>query len=252
MQRTVLIRLVCCVLGALALAGRAESREIEDPGKAERINALVERLASKNPAPTSRAGNLRVPVDYDKNAQVIVYLASQQLLAEGADAFDILIAHFKDDRYSYSYESPTGTFNTTVGKVCHRIMARCIECYEFELHLISRDQYAVYLFRNPDLDLSGWWKENRKRPLWEIQLDAIDHALRFMKSARRDKVNPPFAQGGQLPPEEFETLKKENVQILQAMKSSILATNEAFRPKSIEQEGGSMYLLPWPTRAIGK
>ena len=84
-----------------------------------RIRVLVEALASKNIAP----GLGDLPKNYDKNAQVVVYLAVQQLLAEGSAAFDILIEHFNDKRYAYTDQCPDGNYDRTVGDVCRMIGA---------------------------------------------------------------------------------------------------------------------------------
>src|SRR5437660_637199 len=91
-----------------------------------RIRTLIGMLASTNKAPDAKEGRLSVPKDYDTGAQAVVYLAAQQLLSEGSPAFDLLIEHFDDDEYSYSYESPVGRFNRTVGDVCWQILTRVV------------------------------------------------------------------------------------------------------------------------------
>jgi hypothetical protein len=214
----------------------------------QRIRVLVELLASKN---TVSGRNLEsLPQGYDRNAQVVVYLAIQQLLAEGSTGFDTLIEHFNDKRYSYTYAAADDQYNRTVGWACSLIMMRCITCYDYEIHFITEDQFHLA----PDFSkekITDWWKHNRHRPLWEIQVDAIDHAIALMETVRRDKTRVPWRLAEQLTPEVFESRRKENLRILKGLRASIVAQKEAYRPKSLEkrldEEFDAMLGLPWPT-----
>ena len=214
----------------------------------QRIRVLVELLASKN---TVSGRNLEsFPQGYDRNAQVVVYLAIQQLLAEGSTGFDTLIEHFNDKRYSYTYAAPDGEYNMTVDVACELIMTRCIKCYHNEIHIITEDQFRLA----PDFSkekIADWWKHNRHRPLWEIQIDAIDHAITLMETVRRDKTRVPWRLAEQLTPEVFESRRKDNLRILKELRASIVAQKEAYRPKSLEKwlddQYDSMLGLPWPT-----
>jgi hypothetical protein len=100
-------------------------------------------------------------------------------------------------------------------------------------------------------DLIGWWKQNRNRPLWEIQVEGIDEAIALMERVRRDKTKVPWRFAMDLTPEVFESRRKENLRILKEMRASILASKTAFRPKSLEKwkydEFEPMLGLPWPT-----
>ena len=212
----------------------------------QRIRVLVELLASKNTV----SGNKSFPPGYDRNAQVVVYLAIQQLLAEGATGFDTLIEHFNDNRYSYTYAAADGEYHCTVGDACSLIMMRCIKCYHHEIHIITEDQFHLA----PDFSkekMADWWKHNRHRPLWEIQVDSIDRAIALMETVRRDKTRLPWRLAEFLTPEVFESRRKENLRILKEMRASIVAHKEAYRPKSLEKwlddPFEPMLGLPWPT-----
>lgn len=204
---------------------------------------LVELLASKNSQPEQDDQRLIVPENYDKNHQAVVYLAIQQLLAEGADAFDVLLEHRDDKRYCYSYESPQGRFSLRVGRVCTAIVRRNVAPYEGKLRSISGAQRNVY--PGPHVKLEDWWKQNRTRPLWEIQVDAIDHAIKFMESADRDKVSSWFVDAPKLPAEKFEEGRQENLKTLRGMRLATATANEAHRPTTIDTAFGKMILLPW-------
>jgi hypothetical protein len=214
----------------------------------QRIRVLVELLASKN---TVSGRSLEsFPQGYDRNAQVVVYLAIQQLLAEGSTGFDTLVEHLNDKRYSYTWAAADGEYNNTVGDACALIMIRCIKCYYNEIHLITEEQYHL----DPDFGggkIADWWKRNRHRPLWDIQVDAIDRAIALMETVRRDRTRLPWRLAEQLTPKVFESRRKENLRILKEMRASIVAHKEAYRPKSLEKRLDDpfepMLGLPWPT-----
>ena len=235
-----LTALQCTGLHQAAAQERAASRHTQ-----KRIEALIEMLASKNEAPAPKRNHLDVPKGYDRQAQAVVYLAIQQLLAEGSEAFDLLIQHLGDARYSHSYESIQGDFNTNVGAVCHDILVRSVECYEFEIDLISWDQQEIFLKGTSRTKLAEWWKANRERPLWKLQLEAIDRQIEFQKNADRDRVRTIHPEAPRLPAEEFEELREKNLELLKRRRASIEAAEEPYRPKSLEHYFGTMTLLPW-------
>jgi hypothetical protein len=235
-----LTALQCTPLHRAAAQERAASRHTQ-----KRIETLIEMLASKNEAPTPKRNHLDVPQGYERQAQAVVYLAIQQLLAEGSEAFDLLIQHLEDARYSHSYESIQGDFNRNVGAVCDDILVRSVECYEFEIDLISWDQQEIFLNGKSKAELAKWWKENRERPLWKLQLEAIDRQIEFQKTADRDRVRSIHPEAPRLPAEEFEKLREKNLELLKRRRASIEAAEEAYRPKSLEHYFGTMTLLPW-------
>jgi hypothetical protein len=141
----------------------------------------------------------------------------------------------------------------TVGAACHWIMKQTVECYASEISWLTGDQDAIYLYRNsePDSDLTEWWTASRKRPLWELQVEAIDHAIRFMQTLDRKTARRPYLNVGLAAPEEFESLRKQNLKILEKMKASIEIMREPFRPKMLHLQRAWMGLLPWPTKNPG-
>jgi hypothetical protein len=235
--------LVCFLLFTCLQSAAIAANPTPTPDQ-QRIRVLVELLASKN---TVSGRSLdRFPQNFDRNAQVIVYLAIQQLLAEGSTGFDTLIEHFNDKRYSYTYAAPDAEYNCTVGEACAGIMVRCIKCYNLEIHLITEEQYRLAPDFN-DENPAVWWKRNRHRPLWEIQIDAIDRAIALMETVRRDKTKMPWRFAVEL----FESRRKDNLRILKEMRASIAARKEAYRPKSLDKRLDEPYEpmlgLPWPT-----
>jgi hypothetical protein len=213
--------------------------------KEKRLRALVDLLASKNSAPVSD----QIPETYDRNAQATVYLVVHQLLAEGTAGIDVLAEHLGDKRYSLTEEAPDDYYNRTVGDVCARIMYRCIRCYENEISLIT---YKQFFIGKGSLDnLAQWWKVNRTRPLWKIQVEEIDDAIKFMNAVDGRTATPPYPEGRRIPFEEFEKLRKENLQILKDLRETITARKEPYRPKTLNGSYKVMVGLPWPTGIEG-
>jgi hypothetical protein len=237
------------IIGVMLLACLHDSAKAADPSKKadeHRIRVLVELLASKNKPPKSYP----FPASYDKNAQVIVYLAIQQLLAEGSVGFDTLIGHFNDTRYSYTFALPDDECPETVGMVCQSIMWRCIECYGNEIHYIASEQWELSPeFGKPNL--ADWWKRNRSRPLWEIQVEGIDREIAFMEKASFKTTHRHWRLREFVPPAVFESHRKDNLRILKEMRASIVAQKVAYRPKSFEgrldEPYDPMLGLPWTT-----
>jgi hypothetical protein len=219
-------------------------------GQEERIRALVEMLASKNTAPTGGGGRLDYPKDYDKSNQAVVYLAMQQLLAEGSAAFETLLAHCDDKRFSYTNHDGSGDYRHSVGDACYQVMWRNVLCYDLEIHLLTMDQCRI----DPWLgkDFAVWLKDNKDRPLWELQTEAIDRAVRFFENVDREKATATHPDAQKLPAEVFEQKRKANIEILRSMRASIHANKQPYRPRTIDNYWNNMRDLPWRTRIIGK
>ena len=211
----------------------------------QRIRVLVELLASRNTV----CGYMldRFPKSYDRKAQAVVYLAIQQLLAEGSTAFDTLIEHFDDKRYCYTYAAPDAEYNRTVGQTCSLIMDNLIHSITNE----QNERFAMEPADPSDKSLADWWKRNRHRPLWEIQVAGIDGAIALMERVRRDKTRLPWRLAEFLSPEVFESHRKDNLRILKGLRASIVAVKEPYRPKSLDKWLDDKYEpflgLPWPT-----
>src|SRR5262245_7982934 len=125
-------------------AGGVRAEPPLSPVDKARIEYLVEKLASTNKSPGDLAPFFnKYPPEYNKDAQVIVYLAIQQLLNEGAAAFDILIARFDDPRYSHAVELPSSVIDAAVGSTCKSIVLCNLLPYKAELETISPEQLGV-------------------------------------------------------------------------------------------------------------
>ncbi len=125
-------------------------------------------------------------------------------------------------------------------------MFRLINCYDAKIGILTTDQFRL----DPVLGekVTDWWKDNRDRPLWKIQVEAIDTAIKFMETVDRDKASPGFPPGHKLPPGQFEAVRKRNLAILQELRALIEARKEEYRPTSVDGRLGLMIGLPWSIR----
>jgi len=226
-----------------------------------RVKHLIEMLASKNPVPKitgelcQKEGIIEYPKEYKDSLQVPVYLALQQLLAEGEGAFDQLLAHTDDNRYSFTDKWCEQFHNRFVSDVCESIVERNLHCCHPELHLITRDEgWHSYPNLEPFGSLAKWWQKNKKRGLTALQIESIDDTIAFMRRLDGRTAAPWHAQAEQFPIDEFDRLRDENVRILKAVRQYIVRTGKPYLPKTLDgpknRNSGERQIiaLPWTGR----
>src|SRR5262245_12347818 len=232
--------------------------EEPDEQTTNRITKLIDMLASRNAAPKivgdiskreiqgKPMGEIAQAIfdkSYDSNLQVPVYLAMQQLLAEGEVALDLLRKHKEDKRYCLSMHSIEDDKNVTVGFICSRIVWAILFPFEDELHFMTKDQYGVY--PAGDHSIEEWWKDKKKVGLARIQIEAIDAMLDFMEKADAKKASPWHPEAKKVPPTEFENRRKKNIRILKAMRETIVSTGKPYRPRTCLAWYEHVIGLPW-------
>ncbi len=238
--------------------GEGEARTADREGPA-RVAYLIEMLASRN-APPSIVGDAGMGEDetitfrkpYDKALQVPVYLAAQQLLAEGEPALDLLLHHRSDDRYSFSLNQGSTDRNVSVSGACRMIAERIILPFEPELHEMTRDQFEIGPLAKSDLPLEAWWEKNKGTGLRALQLESIDVCIAFFKTVDRQTASTLHPDAERLPPREFERLRRENLRILASIRGGIVAREEPYRATSLDDPSRHVFGLPWTTRKHNK
>src|SRR5688572_20973443 len=78
--------------------------------KQERIERLINSLASANKPPPAEVPDVHIPANYDKQAQAKVLQAYEALLTEGEAAVPLLVKYLQDRRYSASVASSSTEF----------------------------------------------------------------------------------------------------------------------------------------------
>lgn len=215
-----------------------------------RVETLVGLLASKNKAPKERGPLVtpsRAPPGYDTKDQLLVFLAIQQLLQEGDEAFDELIAHVDDRRYCISYSVADGGYHFSVGIVCQRICFACISPHlkDGVLNLMTSDKQTYDGFP-AGTTLKKWWEVNRRSPLWKIQIAQIGRKIDFLKKFDLKQARPSQHLAKKLPLDTLETMRVRDIARLEAIKAVVTAMEEPYRPTSIEQSEERFMWLPWP------
>ena len=227
---------------------------------AARIGHLIKLLASRNQAPKIKGDaslgddpEIRFGAQYDRLAQVPVYLALNQLLAEGEGAFDLLLQHERDQRYSFSVNS-YHDYNVSVGQACQMIVERNILCFEPEIEVITRSQFGLYPPANQLMNttFAEWWSANKARGLAAIQIEAIDTTIAFMKEVDGATALPWHPAAERLPIEEFDRIRDKNLRTLKAIRDLITTTGKPYTAKSLEGHVTYLFGLPWTGRKHNK
>jgi hypothetical protein len=216
----------------------------------ERVACLIEMLASKNKSPkiTGKMDEedlfIEFPNGYDGSLQVPVYLAVQQLLAEGEGAFDQLLGHENDKRYSFTVKTADQRhYNDSVGDVCRAIVRRNVLCFEPELDFLTKGgPHHAELYDEP---LAGWWKKNKHRGLVALQLEAIDETIAFMRDLDAVDRTAWHPDAEPLPIGKFNRVREENLRVLKATRQHIDQRGEPYRPKRLYSWTPHIIGLPW-------
>lgn len=156
----------------------------EDPIQ-RRVDALVEHLASKNPAPREVKGSTAdFPVGYDDGLQKSIYKAYRDLDSLGVIAIPFLIKHFDDKRYGLTADAGPMDKNFTVGDLCYYIVELQIQPDKgwtvgqgdprfrkfrphFPTQIKLRDKTAAM----------SWWEQNKDKSLVEIQIAVTEWTI---------------------------------------------------------------------------
>lgn len=145
--------------------------EIAQVEFAKEVEKLIDQLASKYPKPDKRSDS-RPP------REAGIWDAVDKLHSYGTAAFPYLIAHFDDERFSFSEESPATTrvYHESVGRLCWEIVERQVKkCSLWKVPdprgtpgftgkaIVPRDKEEA----------RSWWKTNQEKRLWQLQADSV-------------------------------------------------------------------------------
>lgn len=137
---------------------------------AKKIEKLIDQLASNSAKPV-QGSNRRAPREAE------IWAAVDELHGCGTAAFPYLIAHFDDERFSYSEESPATTrvYQASVGRLCGKIVERQINKYvPWKLpDPRGTPGYGMAIVPQDKAQALEWWKANQNRKLWELQADSV-------------------------------------------------------------------------------
>ncbi|MCY2987152.1 MAG: hypothetical protein NTY19_04690 [Planctomycetota bacterium] len=168
--------------------------------RAKKIETLIDKLASENDRPQAvrdKTGRRTTvfPSGWSEEKQDAVFRAADELVKMGVRAFPQLIEHFDDDRYSYSHEALNAApgdrvyYNENVGRHCRKIVREQLHKYEIwgePLSGFGPTRWGPPGFDNNDA-ARRWWEQNKDKPLWRLQADALQWAIDVETEYREQK-----------------------------------------------------------------
>lgn len=146
------------------------------------VEQLIEMLASPNEMPTWPGGDTSdgppdYPGDYDKAAQTRVLSARDALVAKGTTAFELLIKHTDDYRYSYTEQRGKAFWvNVHVAHVCREIIAVQVEVFRPFIRPSGPTDPRRFWVPGGRVALEQWWDSHKHQGLCAIQIEAVKWA----------------------------------------------------------------------------
>jgi len=164
-----------------------------ESGKVTRAqcDAWVQQLANRSPRPFADGSVEDEPKNVDRKSLADVKVAYDQLSTHFPESLPSLIAGLPDKRYSYYYEVPSsGSFICDdVGRACEHIIRSHIEVFRGYLTVLDlTDVPRSVDFLAATGGAEKWYRARMNKPLFELQLEAIDWAL------KQDAPNPGIQQ----------------------------------------------------------
>lgn len=208
------------------------ARGDERADKEQQIKTWIEALASPNKRPRQGDRYIRIPGDYDREAQQKVFDAWKALVLEGIDPFPQLMAKSEDDRYSCTCRGANGDVNLTVGSVCQRIVRNQVERYWDVVDYPMPGAAPAGALR----DFPEWWSKNKRLTLHELQIEATKRALTSLTDPSERELDYRRDAG-------VAARQQQNIERLKKLIADLQTSGQAIRPKTVE-EGQRMIGLP--------
>jgi hypothetical protein len=151
---------------------------------------LVRMLVSPNEKPTAQGGanpSAKFPEGYDVKAQKRIKAARQKLHDNFEKALPFLIDAIDDNRYcmTIDWAEGDGYYNYSVGRVCRDVIASQLEVYRPKIRFSGPQHWHRYNYGPIN---KPWWHARKGRSLAELQVEAIDWAIKRRKAEPKDEV----------------------------------------------------------------
>ena len=193
--------LICATAfcAAAALAGPPDDKQGSSsamPAPTD-ARAMVEALANRNPVPVvpPLEGEPIFAKNYNWSECNRAAGAFDALIDHAEDAWQEMVAHLDDGRYSITYEAGSASregyaYNWTVGDVCRAIIiASLTEGYLPHLDRLDKLSYRdLRDFVSDKKSLKAWCEARRTKKLYELQVDVCQWALAELKSGQFERV----------------------------------------------------------------
>jgi hypothetical protein len=151
---------------------------------------LVRIFVSPNEKPTAQGGaepSAKFPAGYDVKAQERIAAARQKLHDNFERALPFLIDAIDDSRYCMTINWAGGDayYNYSVGQVCRDVIASQLEVYRDRIGFSGPLHWHQYNYGPIDRQ---WWVARKGRSLAELQIEAVDWAIKRRKAEPKDEV----------------------------------------------------------------
>lgn len=132
---------------------------------------MIDRLASKNVKPAEGEKGLSPHEER-------IWKAVDALNGLGVTAFPQLIAHFDDDRFSFSQDrmSGRGIRHESVGHLCWEIVERQVKkrvCWNVADPRGTPGHTGAAIVPCGKEAAEVWWEAHRDKKLWELQAESV-------------------------------------------------------------------------------
>ncbi len=199
-----------------------QSKTTQDSERVRELDALIDSLANHNAQPKMvKVDGWEVPLfdeSYDWKEQRRIHDALKSLAQqEGDDLWPRLLEHCADTKYSLTRPGDY-PYNASVRNLCYGMALRDIECaYTRFLPRSVEQLHIVYSLE----ELIKWYVERKNKPLYELQIEMAEAAIKNMETEKRTWVTKEDKSGFVAKVREgIEAMKQEKKPIL--IKTSLL------------------------------
>ena len=159
-------------------------------GAPKKCDELVRALVSPNEKPITHTGaenSVKFPADYNAKMQKRIEAARQSLHDNFEQALPYLVDALDDNRYCMTIDWADGDayYNYSVGQVCRDVIASQLEVYRNEIRFLGPPHWHRYDYGPIN---KKWWHARKGRSLAELQIEAIDWAIKQRKAEPKDEV----------------------------------------------------------------
>jgi hypothetical protein len=166
----------------------------------DRTCRLIAGLGNKGVVIKGWRGNsdpyLIIPKGFDWKMQEHVNDNIARLVEMGVDAFPQLIAHRNDDRFCGFRVGEVDT-PRRVGSICEDIIEGQIDVFPYEVDrkiVMTWVPHPLWQWDfekgkesdKEEMDWNAWWKKNKNRSLYRLQIDVAEAAIAILKKSKRD------------------------------------------------------------------
>lgn len=174
-----LLRWALLSVATLPCLATAQDKPVDKPVTREQCDAWVKQLVNRQAWPYKEPYVLNSPRNSGDAAYQDVKAAYDLLAKNVVLALPSLVEGVGDKRYSYWQESTSGAYvPRSVGEACRELITFQVEVYRDDLYLLDDTGVprTLHFIRNNG-GHKKWYESRKDKPLYDLQLEALDWAL---------------------------------------------------------------------------